>query len=82
MESMKIRGGDRACYVYLSICQILKILWDVNFFVNKGSYGAGNLKMLCSYHFQPNLMTSLITMVEYSLLLFLVIGQVLKNCDT
>ena len=50
-------------------------------FVNKGSYAAGNLKMLC-YHFQPNLMTSLITMVEYSLLLFLAIGQVLKKCDT
>ena len=55
----------------------------MEFFVNKGLYGAGNFKNATSptvfIGSQANFLRTLATMAEYRLLLCLAIVQVLKN---
>ena len=67
---------------FCAICQKLKILWHFEFLLNTGPYEAGNFKTLLptqlSSHVSQTLWGHWATTVEYRLLLFLPIGQVLK----
>ncbi len=73
--------GEYRLLLSLVICQKLKMFWHFEFFVNTGPYGTGNFKNAAPptlfIRCQPNFKRTLATMVEYSLLLFLAIDQLL-----
>ena len=74
--------GEYSYYFFLAICKILKILWHFEIFLNIGPYIWGwkfqSATPTVFIRCQPNFMRTLATMVEYRLLLFLAIGQVLQ----
>ena len=87
IQSIIIRGQCRFfcfcfCFFFFAICQKLKILWHFEFFLNIATYmGLEISKPYASYSFHSmsvKRIRTLATVVEYMLLLFLAISQVLK----